>query len=110
MIILTGVVEQLMATDVRPQDNRHFTDTNTAQKLTEDDIRQMKEDGKGGQAIIQARGLFVGSHSCHTTRVLCFQLPPEVFVCVQRLVAALCPLFPSPYVLISVRYGQESLL
>lgn len=42
-----------MATDVRPQDNRGFTDTNTAQKLTEGDIIKMKNDGRGGQAIIQ---------------------------------------------------------
>lgn len=51
------MVEQVsaaaMATDVRPQDNRGFTDTNTAQKLTEGDILQMKNDGKGGRAIIQ---------------------------------------------------------
>ena len=44
-----------MATDVRPHDNRGFTDTNTAQKLTEGDILQMKNDGKGGRAIIQVR-------------------------------------------------------
>eukprot|EP00752_Nemacystus_decipiens_P006914 g6208.t1 len=53
-----GVAEQAtapaLATDVRPQDNRGFTDTNTAQKLTEEDIAKMKNDGKGGQAIIQA--------------------------------------------------------
>lgn len=53
----SGVAEQAaaaaLATDVRPQDNRGFTDTNTAQKLTEDDIAKMKNDGRGGQAIIQ---------------------------------------------------------
>lgn len=53
------MVEQVtaaaMATDVRPHDNRGFTDTNTAQKLTEGDILQMKNDGKGGRAIIQVR-------------------------------------------------------
>ncbi|CAN0059085.1 unnamed protein product [Pylaiella littoralis] len=54
-----GVMDQVataaaMATDVRPQDNRGFTDTNTAQKLTEGDIIKMKNDGRGGQAIIQA--------------------------------------------------------
>lgn len=53
----TGVAEQAtaaaLATDARPQDNRGFTDTNTAQKLTEEDIVKMKTDGRGGQAIIQ---------------------------------------------------------
>ncbi|CBN75132.1 conserved unknown protein [Ectocarpus siliculosus] len=53
-----GVVEEVtaaaLASDVRPQDNRGFTDTNTAQKLTEEDIHKMKNEGKGGRAIIQA--------------------------------------------------------
>lgn len=56
---MKGSVELLasaMLTDVRPLDNRDFADTNTAQKLTEGDIRKMKNSGKGGQAIIQARG------------------------------------------------------
>ncbi|CAM9249660.1 unnamed protein product [Choristocarpus tenellus] len=35
-------------------DNRNFVDTNTAQKLKEEDIRKMKEGGMGGQAIIEA--------------------------------------------------------
>lgn len=47
------VTAATLATSPRPQDNRGFTDTNTAQKLTEGDILKMKNDGKGGRAIIQ---------------------------------------------------------
>ncbi|CAN0342587.1 unnamed protein product, partial [Hapterophycus canaliculatus] len=46
------VPASVSATDTRLQDNRGFTDTNTAQKLSEGDILQMKNDGKGGRAII----------------------------------------------------------
>ncbi|CAM9948185.1 unnamed protein product [Ascophyllum nodosum] len=53
-----GAVEEVtaatLAAGTRPQDNRGFTDTNTAQKMTEGDILKMKNDGKGGRAIIQA--------------------------------------------------------
>lgn len=35
-------------------DNRELGDTNTAQTLNQDDIKQMKMDGKGGKDIIDA--------------------------------------------------------
>ena len=52
------------AGDARPQDNRGFTDTNTAQKLTEEDILKMKTDGKGGQAIIEVNRSGMGGTVC----------------------------------------------
>lgn len=60
-----------MSTEVRPQDNRGFTDTNTAQKLTEEDIRKMKSDGKGGRAIIQASGRVDGLSMLREPGVVC---------------------------------------
>lgn len=35
-------------------DNRDYSDTNTAQKLTQEDLAALKAEGKTGQAIIQA--------------------------------------------------------
>lgn len=76
-VVSLGVAEQAAApasaTDVRPQDNRGFTDTNTAQKLTEGDIAQMKNDGKGGQAIIQV---------CRCVFSICCPYPHVIQVCV----------------------------
>lgn len=81
-----GVLEQValaMSTEVRPQDNRGFSDTNTAQRLTEGDIRKMKSDGKGGQAIIQARGrLFAFCNDGDDNECASFwdyQRPPSCF-------------------------------
>lgn len=34
-------------------DNRDFSDTNTAQRLTADDVRQLKEGGASGQELLQ---------------------------------------------------------
>ena len=37
-------------------DNRDYTDTNTAQRLTQEDLAALKAEGKTGQAIIQVGG------------------------------------------------------
>lgn len=104
--VRSGVAEQAtaaaVATDTRPQDNRGFTDTNTAQKLTEEDILKMKNDGKGGQAIIQVRGRLPHSIPIETSllfsglQVLTWFVPSVVvvpFVFPSDLPAVALPLF-----------------
>ncbi|CAN0068857.1 unnamed protein product [Discosporangium mesarthrocarpum] len=46
--------ESSVTVDQIANDNRDFVDTNTAQKLTESDIRKMKEEGKESETIIKA--------------------------------------------------------
>jgi len=41
--------------DGSAMDNRDYSDTNTAQKLTHEDLAALKAEGKTGQAIIQVR-------------------------------------------------------
>jgi hypothetical protein len=45
-------------------DNRDYTDTNTAQKLTQEDVAALKAEGKTGQAIIQVGRGKGGCRAC----------------------------------------------